>query len=51
MYMPFKYYMPEIPNGTASESVYAWLDWLKDSGRLDIFKQYVFSIKNVYPYY
>jgi hypothetical protein len=37
--------MYDAPNGTFSESVYEWLDWLKECGQF-----IVFCIKNVYHY-
>jgi len=37
--------MPDVPSGTSSESVYVWLDWLKESGQLDIFNNMYLVLK------
>lgn len=43
-------HMSDVPSGVSIESIYVWLDWLKESGRYDIIfgNRYVFNIKNVY---
>ncbi|XP_050056135.1 zinc finger MYM-type protein 1-like [Aphis gossypii] len=38
-------HMPDVPSGTSSESIYVWLDWLKESGRLDIFNNMYLVLK------
>ncbi|KAL4118930.1 hypothetical protein QTP88_011808 [Uroleucon formosanum] len=38
-------HMPGVPSGTSSESVYMWLDWLKESGQLNIFNNMYLALK------
>jgi len=38
-------HMPDVPSRTSSESIYVWLDWLKESGRLDIFNNMYLVLK------
>lgn len=38
-------HMPDKPIGTSSESIYVWLDWLNDCGRIEIFNNMYQTLK------
>lgn len=33
--------MPDIPNGTSVQTIHEWLDWLKESNKIEIFSNFL----------